>query len=103
MVNSAAYSSRYDDDPGVGLGVGPGVGETVLKWISTAHFFEQNIHIPKVSPSQNCEVIISERVHNVRSRDFIRVRATYGYGNCISRMRKELSSLYYPWRMVCYP
>ena len=63
-------------------------------------FLEQNIYIPRVSPSQNCEAIISERVHNVRSRDFI--RAIYGYGNCISRMRKELSSLYYPWHMVCY-
>lgn len=41
MVNSAAYSSRYDDDPGVGLGVGPGIGETVLKWISTTHFLNK--------------------------------------------------------------
>ena len=74
MVNSAAYSSRYDDDPGVGLGVGPGISETALKLICT---FYTKIHIPKLSPSQNREAIISERVHNVRNGDII--HAIYGY------------------------
>ena len=74
MVNSAACSSRYDDDPGVGLGVGPGISETALKLICTSC---TKIHIPKLSPSQNREAIISERVHKVRNGDII--RAIYGY------------------------